>query len=65
MTRLQKLFKGAFIKSATNNGFTLEDWDKAIHKFGIECYVKAAQGKLIELDYKNEVRLVRGKTKCK
>lgn len=60
-TMLQRKFKNAFDSSIVNKKATTEEWEKAIYKFGIECYIKAQQGKLVEIDYKNNERLVNGR----
>ena len=60
-TLLQRKFKQAHDSNIAKGSNTIEDWEKAIHKFGIECYLKASQGKLVEIDYKNNERLVNGR----
>lgn len=57
-SRLQTLYKNARDNNVMKKGKTYEDWQKAIKEFGIECYIKASQGKLIEVDYKKELRYI-------
>lgn len=64
-TMLQRKFKQAYDSSIVNGSNTREGWEKAIYKFGIECYIKAIQGKLVEIDYQKNERLVNGRNYVK
>lgn len=56
-TKLQSLFKKAYDTSITSQG-TYEEWKKAIYKFGIECYIKVLNDKLVEIDYQGRERYI-------
>ena len=57
MTKLQSKLKWAVDNSKLEADY--ETWKIAISKFGEECYIKAMQGKLIEVDYQGNYRTIK------
>lgn len=61
MTKLQSTLK--WINDISKSEADYETWKKSVFEYGIECYIKAMQGKLIDVDYKGGYRNVKEKSK--
>jgi hypothetical protein len=59
-TKLQKIFKDLIrIARGSDKQYTIEDYHQKLKEFGTECMLQAFRGKLIQVDYLDNMRKVK------